>query len=1397
METILTVGKASLEPSNFSSLPLSPLLDKLTNVTEMPCYLLLNNDQSINNFGFHEDSSIIDLLKGHCTISVPDKRTYELCSKLNLPEDYQFESIPDFPDPFKKPDLSVLTSRKKLGKITTNQLSEPKLPKTEAKNKPTPYQEILRKNRLTLQNNNSEETMSTSSADSAFEKICVAPPLEEGTTEIVRICHLISPNNFYVQRKCTYSQLEKLRDHFSKQMNIKKNQPASIEKYEIYLVQFKVDKKWYRAQVKEVMEDKCEIFYVDYGNTETVDIKKLRDIPERYKTIPDQAIHCSLANCVPVGGMWNEEAVKIFASMSNNVELSMFVVNINRTSKLHEVHLRRVQDLNCSFADSLIFLGCAGQTDVVNLEGLFKDPSSKKGFFKDIDIQKGDTFDGQVTHINTPTNFYLQRIADGGKLLLQQMTDLTLVYSHMGPQENVIYNPTPGMMVAAKFSDGSWYRGVILSIPRSCHIEVQYVDFGNVETVNWKDVRLLLPKFQKMSAQGLKCSLSDIAPKHEKGWTASAKKAFEGLAKAGLLRVYVDDVKDSHFSVTLYDIQRDKDICINGGLVEKGYANSIGPSSAQSKFLRRVVDGSKLDKQSATSSMKKLVTASAKHTGETESREEEEEMSALERMEELEKGADRVRVNVLKVVSPSELYITFDKVQEQILRLSDKMTEFYESTPEEPSDWEVGDLCAVLRETDNKWYRGVVTEVVDMNCKVFIKDIVEVVECTSLEMRTLDPSFNSVMDGTVKCHLSGIIPSGGSKNWTRSSIDHIKVLISEQSSTSQFYITKTGDYDDGSLPIQMWIREDKYLGALDPKMEDWKDVSKDLIEFGLALPEHRYHSFNKSEKSESTLHDVDSKSDGTSSIQKWLENSFQKSKTTNTTGIPSPPANVPSEIENRKQHNTYQRKPLSNIGSNLPKHTPNDTGNSITDWKPALPFKKLEFTAIPSYVDDECAIYLQDADAQSTLQLIKRALETIFKGSEPKPHDKDWVVGQICIAFYEPDGNWYRGKVVKVISDEQIEVLFVDYGNTEVLHSDQLRKRILMGHTPLQCHRCLTEGIIPVSADNKWPVKALDFIHGTIVTQECQVQLQPPATEGGNYVILTLTVPGGEDLIETLMSMHYATYVIDCNKINGEEEEVIEEPAKQLVMQKSERNTSAFKPCPVKSQLSETSNVASGALHPQLADWFEMIRFSPIQVPKEAAYASLVLPDSIVEMLIEPTIITGNTSMNVIILDCDDAEIMLHISDMADIQGLMQEESEHLPLILNPAVGMACVGCFTEDDAWYRAVVKEVLPERNAVKVYYVDYGNEEMLPIERLREIKEEWARLPMMSFPVTLWNVVIGPEYDHTSCTTMLKNCLTSPPYTMTIEARQPCLQVELFSASGELVYQPLLDVGLLTKI
>lgn len=51
------------------------------------------------------------------------------------------------------------------------------------------------------------------------------------------------------------------------------------------------------------------------------------------------------------------------------------------------------------------------------------------------------------------------------------------------------------MPVAAKFTDGKWYRGVILEIPRPLEVQVQYVDFGNVANVLWENIRVLCPNF--------------------------------------------------------------------------------------------------------------------------------------------------------------------------------------------------------------------------------------------------------------------------------------------------------------------------------------------------------------------------------------------------------------------------------------------------------------------------------------------------------------------------------------------------------------------------------------------------------------------------------------------------------------------------------------------------------------------------------------------------------------------------------------------------------------------------------------------------------------------------------------------------------------------------------------
>ncbi len=62
--------------------------------------------------------------------------------------------------------------------------------------------------------------------------------------------------------------------------------------------------------------------------------------------------------------------------------------------------------------------------------------------------------------------------------------------------------PKAGELVSAKFSDGQWYRA---RVRRSSAIkkeaEVTFIDYGNQDTVAFKDVRPLDPRFRSLPGQ--------------------------------------------------------------------------------------------------------------------------------------------------------------------------------------------------------------------------------------------------------------------------------------------------------------------------------------------------------------------------------------------------------------------------------------------------------------------------------------------------------------------------------------------------------------------------------------------------------------------------------------------------------------------------------------------------------------------------------------------------------------------------------------------------------------------------------------------------------------------------------------------------------------------------------
>ena len=80
------------------------------------------------------------------------------------------------------------------------------------------------------------------------------------------------------------------------------------------------------------------------------------------------------------------------------------------------------------------------------------------------------------------------------------MHDFSLHHQGIGAPAGFV--PKNGDLVSAKFSDGSWYRArVRRASPVKKEAEVTFIDYGNQDTVSFKDIRPLDPRFRSLPGQ--------------------------------------------------------------------------------------------------------------------------------------------------------------------------------------------------------------------------------------------------------------------------------------------------------------------------------------------------------------------------------------------------------------------------------------------------------------------------------------------------------------------------------------------------------------------------------------------------------------------------------------------------------------------------------------------------------------------------------------------------------------------------------------------------------------------------------------------------------------------------------------------------------------------------------
>ncbi|XP_076663373.1 tudor and KH domain containing protein papi isoform X2 [Andrena cerasifolii] len=98
---------------------------------------------------------------------------------------------------------------------------------------------------------------------------------------------------------------------------------------QIVAAKYNFDERWYRAEVISDPDDgQCEVYFVDYGDHEVVQIDCVLELRTDFLSLRLQAVECSLANIKPRQREWSAEACNRFAELTWVAQWKVLVAKV-------------------------------------------------------------------------------------------------------------------------------------------------------------------------------------------------------------------------------------------------------------------------------------------------------------------------------------------------------------------------------------------------------------------------------------------------------------------------------------------------------------------------------------------------------------------------------------------------------------------------------------------------------------------------------------------------------------------------------------------------------------------------------------------------------------------------------------------------------------------------------------------------------------------------------------------------------------------------------------------------------------------------------------------------------------------------------------------------------------
>eukprot|EP00111_Clytia_hemisphaerica_P003797 TCONS_00010896-protein len=172
---------------------------------------------------------------------------------------------------------------------------------------------------------------------------------------------------------------------------------------------------------------------------------------------------------------------------------------------------------------------------------------------------------------------------------------------------------------------------------------------------------------------------------------------------------------------------------------------------------------------------------------------------------------------------------------------------------------------------------------------------------------------------------------------------------------------------------------------------------------------------------------------------------------------------------------------------------------------------------LPEIEEEACAGFLThiNEDNDFFIQIMGHGLErldTITKdiSSHFSQHSRAAEIiatpdiGQLCCAKWPKASNWYRARVTQIFYPQRkVEVEFIDYGNTEVIHMVLIRKPLAVSQSvvtlPFQAIKVKLDGVQQLQLeDENMRAKLREFIYSL---DEVPLQIKNIGTENGTPVV--------------------------------------------------------------------------------------------------------------------------------------------------------------------------------------------------------------------------------------------------------------------------------------------------------